>query len=179
MSTKAIKHLLDQCNELIQDREDSTTRLYDMDKVKELFVNFTRVALLTKEITQSEVLVGNESELSQLASQFKQQQQDYAKDQKFKRNCIEAIVDFIENAEKTISNMTQVDDLTEANAKAEKELQKLRDELEKNGEQDLSNQFIDKPRFQYIRRKTSLQLKKKNQCLWIWKLPKPRRPCRF
>ena len=142
MSTKTVKHLLDQCNELIQDRVDSTTKLYDMDKVKELFVNFTRVALLTKEITQSEVLIGTESELSQLASQFKQQQQDYAKDQKFKRNCIEAIVDFTENAEKIISKMSQVDDLTEANAKAEKELQKLRDELEKNGQHNLFSSLI-------------------------------------
>ena len=54
METKRVKQLYHDSERIVNKKSDEKITTYDMDKVKEYFVNYTRVVLLANEITNGD-----------------------------------------------------------------------------------------------------------------------------
>merc|ERR1711892_781647 len=100
---------------------------HDMDRVKEYFVNVTRVVLLAKHITDdADIATGLEAELGELTRQFNEQNEKIKSSQEMTRNYLKAVVEFDAKAEALLASLVEHDKQLEINQKMEQQLAALR-----------------------------------------------------
>ena len=145
MSSKLVNQLHNESTKVIDNGsfvhgQNSVT--FDMDKVKEYFVNVTRVMQLAKHITDNIDISAESEELAELTRQFNEQNEQIKSSQELTRGYLKTIVEFNAKAEALIEKLSEHDKQLEMNQKLEAELNALRQKIDQSGNVDLQSGLL-------------------------------------
>ena len=109
MSSKLVKQLHHESTKVIDNGsfdQGQNSVTFDMDKVKEYFVNVTRVMQLAKHITDNVDISAESEELAELTRQFNEQNEQIKSSQELTRGYLKTIVEFNAKAEALIEKLS-------------------------------------------------------------------------